>query len=475
MPLALICYFGLLKKVRKEDAFKLGLSFGLGWFGAGISWVHVSISQFGGLPLAGSLALMLLLSAYLALFPAIISKLTKQYVQPRLWPWALPFIWLLVEWLRSWLLTGFPWLSLGYSQINSPLAGWVPVIGEFGVSGLLVMTAALCALWLAQKRYLHTVAALLIIFASGWLLNQHQWVKPTGEAVSIAMVQGNIEQDLRWAPEQDQPTMEKYAKLTQENWHNQVIIWPEAAIPKLEPLSSDYLAEMDKLAATHKTGMISGIVNYNFETRQAYNSLIGFGLQHGEDDKGHYYYGHSNRYAKHHLLPIGEFIPMEDWLRGLAPIFDLPMSSFSRGDYQQQNLLVNGYHFAPALCFEIAFPRQIAANITPETDFIITVSNDAWFGHSHGPAQHLQIAQVRAKEFGLPVLRATNNGITAFINHRGEILSRLPQFETGVLSDNIQRVEGTTPFRYFGNTLAWALSLLGLIVAIRLPVLDNKQ
>jgi apolipoprotein N-acyltransferase len=149
------------------------------------------------------------------------------------------------------------------------------------------------------------------------------------------------------------------------------------------------------------------------------------------------------------------------------------MSSFSRGDYQQQNLLVNGYHFAPALCFEIAFPGQISANITPETDFIITVSNDAWFGHSHGPAQHLQIAQVRAKEFGLPVLRATNNGITAFINHRGEILSRLPQFETGVLSDNIERVEGITPFRYFGNTLAWLLSVLGLIVAIRLPVLDN--
>ncbi|MFQ3235638.1 MAG: apolipoprotein N-acyltransferase [Paraglaciecola sp.] len=467
MPLALTCYFGLLSKVSKADAFKLGLSFGLGWFGAGISWVHVSIAQFGGLPLAGSLGLMLLLCAYLAIFPAVISKLIKQYVQPRLWPFALPFIWLLVEWLRSWLLTGFPWLSLGYSQINSPLAGWLPIIGEFGVSGILVMTASLCAVWMTQQRYLHTVTALLIIFSSGWLLNQYQWVKPKGEAVSIAMVQGNIEQGLRWAPEQDSPTMEKYTKLTQKNWHNEVIIWPEAAIPKLEPLASQYLTDLDGLAATHKTGIISGIVDYNFETRQAYNSLIGFGLQRAKDDQGHYYYGHSNRYAKHHLLPIGEFIPMEDWLRGLAPIFDLPMSSFARGSYQQQNLLVNGYHFAPALCFEIAFPVQIAANITLDTDFIITVSNDAWFGRSHGPAQHLQIAQVRAKEFGLPVLRATNNGITAFIDHNGAIQSRLPQFETGVLSDEIQRVEGITPYRYFGNSLAWLLALLGLIIAIR--------
>jgi apolipoprotein N-acyltransferase len=158
---------------------------------------------------------------------------------------------------------------------------------------------------------------------------------------------------------------------------------------------------------------------------------------------------------------------MEDWIRGLAPIFDLPMSSFARGDFQQANLQINGYHFAPALCFEIAFPGQIAANLTSDTDFIITVSNDAWFGHSHGPAQHLQIAQVRAKEFGLPVLRATNNGITAFIDHKGEIQSRLPQFKTGVLTDKIQRVEGMTPYRYFGNSLVWLLALGGLMVAIR--------
>ena len=158
---------------------------------------------------------------------------------------------------------------------------------------------------------------------------------------------------------------------------------------------------------------------------------------------------------------------MEDWLRGLAPIFDLPMSSFTRGDYQQANLVANGYHFAPALCFEIAFPGQIRQNLYADTDFIITVSNDAWFGHSHGPAQHLEIAQVRAKEFGLPVLRSTNNGITAFINANGEVQSRLPQFETGVLNDEIQKVTGITPYRYLGDLGAWVLSLLGLLIAIR--------
>jgi apolipoprotein N-acyltransferase len=259
--------------------------------------------------------------------------------------------------------------------------------------------------------------------------------------------------------------------MTADHWDNDVIIWPEAAIPKLEPVATDYLSEMDNIAAQTNTGLITGIVNYNFETREAYNNLIALGQRYQDDkdegktSRGHYHYFHANRFAKHHLLPIGEFIPFEDWIRGLAPIFDLPMSSFSRGDYQQVNLEAKGYHFAPAICFEIAFPRQISANLYHNTDFIITVSNDAWFGGSHGPAQHLEIAQVRAKEFGLPVLRATNNGITAFIDHRGQIQSRLPQFETAVLNDIIQQVKGYTPYRTFGDWPAWCLSLVIFCIA----------
>jgi apolipoprotein N-acyltransferase len=310
-----------------------------------------------------------------------------------------------------------------------------------------------------------------VIFVSGFALNQYQWAKPTGESARIAMVQGNIEQALRWTPEQDQPTMDKYKTMTADHWDNDVIIWPEAAIPKLEPVATDYLSEMDNIAARTNTGLITGIVNYNFETREAYNNLIALGQRYQDDkdegktSRGHYHYFHANRFAKHHLLPIGEFIPFEDWIRGLAPIFDLPMSSFSRGDYQQVNLEAKGYHFAPAICFEIAFPRQISANLYHNTDFIITVSNDAWFGGSHGPAQHLEIAQVRAKEFGLPVLRATNNGITAFIDHRGQIQSRLPQFETAVLNDIIQQVKGYTPYRTFGDWPAWCLSLVIFCIA----------
>jgi apolipoprotein N-acyltransferase len=470
--LSLTCFIYLLSSSLPKQGFKLGFAFGLGWFGAGMSWVHVSIADFGGVPLIGSLALMLLLSAYLALFPAISGYLVTKYFNNKLWPIALPFIWLLIEWLRSWLFTGLPWLSLGYSQIHGPLTGWFPVIGEFGVSGLTVLISTALAIWLADKKWLPSTLMVTVLFVSGLALNQYQWVKPTGESVRMAMVQGNIEQALRWTPEQDQPTMDKYKNMTADHWNNDVVIWPEAAIPQLEPLAAEYLHEIDTIAAQTNTGLNTGIVNYNFETKEAYNNLIGLGqkLQFAPNSKtprGQYRYFHGNRFAKHHLLPIGEFIPFEDWLRGLAPIFDLPMSSFSRGDYQQANLEAKGYHFAPAICFEIAFPRQISANLYFNTDFIITVSNDAWFGGSHGPAQHLEIAQARAKEFGLPVLRATNNGITAFINHQGQIQSRLPQFEAAVLSDTIQQVKGYTPYRLFGDWPIWFFSLVMFALACR--------
>lgn len=457
-----------LSRCEKEQAKWHGFGFGLGWFGTGLSWVHVSIADFGGLPLIGSIGLMILLCAYLAIFPALVAHYLKRVFKVHIWPLALPLLWLFAEWIRSWLFTGFPWLSIGYSQINSPLSGWLPVVGEFGLSALMISFCSLVAVSIATKQWRSASLMGAVFFLTGSVLNQYQWVKETGETVDIAMVQGNIKQELRWLPEQDQPTMQKYLRMTENHWHNEIIIWPEAAIPKLEPLSSEFLATLDKVATDSDTGVITGIVNYNFETRQAFNSLIGLGIADSDDQEGHYRYQHSNRFYKHHLLPIGEVIPFEDWLRGLAPIFDLPMSSFTRGDFQQNNMVLNGHHLAPAICFEIAFPRQIAANLYAQTDFIITVSNDAWFGQSHGPAQHLEIAQVRAKEFGLPVLRATNTGITAFIDHNGHIQSRLPQFKAAVLSDQIAKVSGQTPYRTFGDSLAWTLAILSMLLAWKL-------
>jgi apolipoprotein N-acyltransferase len=224
---------------------------------------------------------------------------------------------------------------------------------------------------------------------------------------------------------------------------------------------------LDERATEANTGFITGVVNYNAMTDVGYNSLLALGIDEDSNNVP-YALNHSKRFSKHHLLPIGEFVPFEDILRPLAPIFDLPMSSFSRGEYVQDNLIAKNTYFAPAICFEIAFPLQIAANLTPQTDAIITVSNDAWFGDSHGPHQHLQIAQARALEFGLPVIRATNNGVTAIINHKGEIQGELPQFEAAVLQSTLYLVDGETPYRQFGDFPIWALALILFSAAIYL-------
>lgn len=474
-PVALIALALGIRQVAKApgNGFKAGWLFGLGWFGAGISWVHVSIADFGGLPLIASVALMALLCGYLALYPALAFWINKKVFPVGVWPLTLPLLWFIAEWLRSWVLTGFPWLSLGYSQLDSPLLGWFPVIGETGVTALLVCLGALLAFSQTRSRMLFSAFAVVIAYVSGWVASQHDWVTPH-KTYDVAMVQGNIKQSLRWVPEQDVPTMQKYQRLTEGLWGNDLIIWPEAAIPKLEYLAQEFILEMDSRAAQEDSALITGIVNYNFESDEAWNNLLALGKQDAGDETGHYRYFHNNRYAKHHLLPVGEFVPFEDFLRPLAPLFDLPMSSFSRGDFVQKNLSANGIHLAPALCFEIAFPRQVLANVHDDTDMIITVSNDAWFGRSHGPAQHLQIARARAAETGRPVVRATNNGITAFIDHQGNITSQLEQFVAGSIEAPVVAMRGITPYRYFGDFLALCMTLAAFIAGLWLTRRNTK-
>lgn len=445
----------------KHRPFMAGWLFGAGWFGVGVSWVHVSIADFGGLPLFASIGLMALLCGYLALYPALATMLTARYFAPQIWPMALPFFWVVSEWLRSWMLSGFPWLSLGYSQLDSPLSGFAPIIGETGITALLVICAMLFALIHTKRTLFNATLVTVCLFVAGFVLKQHTWVAPK-HTYSVGMAQGNIPQSLRWVPEQDAPTMQTYWDLTESLWDNDLIVWPEAAVPKLEPLAQPYLTKVNERAFNEDTALVTGITNYNWETEEAWNNVIVLGKRTSDAAYPDYHYFHNNRFAKHHLLPIGEFVPFEDWLRPLAPLFDLPMSSFSRGAFAQPNLEANGIKLAPAICFEIAFPKQVMANVHSDTDMIVTISNDAWFGHSHGPAQHLQIAQMRALELGRPVLRATNNGITAFIDHKGRVTGILPQFEAGSITAPVVATTGFTPYYHLQDLGVWVL-VVGLL------------
>jgi len=474
LPFIVLPLWFFVQSQQTKDSFKTAWFFSFGYFAAGISWIHVSISVHGGVPLIASIGMMSVLCAYLALFPAFAMWLTNRFFDKQFWPLTLPLLWLVLEFARAHFMTGFPWLSIGYSQLHGPLSGWIPLIGEIGVSAILILITVNLGLMLNQfqtnkrvaSNQLQAVFVGLILCVSGVVLDKVDWTQESGQVKRVTMVQGNIEQTIRWVPEQDRPTMQKYWNLSSEHWDSDLIIWPEAAIPKLEIAATDFLELLDKKATETNTALITGIVDVNYNTEKIYNNLLSLGNDELNKNTIPYQYGHKNRFAKHHLLPIGEFVPFESILRKLAPIFDLPMSSFTRGSYVQPNLLANGMTLTPAICFEIAFPSQISANLTDQTDAIITVSNDAWFGDSHGPHQHLEIAQMRAKEFGLPVLRSTNTGVTAFVDHRGEITALAPQFEDTVLSENVLLVTGKTPYRQLGNSPVYIFFLILFAVGV---------
>lgn len=483
LPFVILPIWFYFQTKRNEHSFKLAWCFNFGYFSAGISWIHVSIADHGGLPLFVSITMMAVMCAYLALFPAFAIWLCNRLFAKRFWPFVLPLIWLLTELARANFLTGFPWLSLGYSQLSGPLSGWLPIIGEIGVTALLILITLCVGLSLRVKyentlwkvQGLQSVLLIFVVCTAGFVLDKVNWTQATGQLKTVTMVQGNIEQTVRWVPELDRPTMQKYWNLSLDHWQSDVIIWPEAAIPKLEIAATDFLEMIDKQATDTNSALITGIVDVNYSTEKIHNNLISLGIDEEGKNTIPYVYGHKNRFAKHHLLPIGEFVPFESFLRKVAPIFNLPMSSFTRGDYVQPNLKANGLTLAPAICFEIAFPKQIRANLNDDTNAIITVSNDAWFGDSHGPHQHLQIAQMRAKEFGLPILRSTNTGVTAFVDHRGNITAVAAQFEDAALTQDLALVSGKTPYRNLGDIPAYLFFLfLACIPSLKFFTRKNR-
>ncbi|WP_288740178.1 apolipoprotein N-acyltransferase [uncultured Rheinheimera sp.] len=457
LTLSVLAWFLLQAQTPKQAAL-FGYAYGLGWFGVGISWVHVSIATFGGMPLIASLAIMALLVGYLALFPALAIWFSWRFRGNFWFPLVLASSWFITENIRSWFLTGFPWLSVGYSQTDGWMAPWAPVLGETGISFLILFIAGSVAVAVLSKLWVWPAIAAIVLIVSPALDTIKGW-QETGEQVKVALVQGNIAQDLRWDPDQEAITMRKYMELSRPHLNADIMIWPEAAIPQLEPLALAYLFNLDMLAAENNTAVVTGILDYK-ENGDAYNGMIVLGKSGKEATGGDYRYNTKNRYQKHHLLPVGEFVPFQDVLKYVAPLFNLPMSSFSRGAWLQPNLQANGYSLLAALCFEIAFPRQMIANFDDNTDFLLTVSNDAWFGDSIGPHQHLEIARMRALELGRPLLRATNNGITATVTADGKEQARLPQFEEGVLTAEVPLVQGRTLYSLWGDWPLLAISLL---------------
>ncbi|MEJ2442129.1 MAG: apolipoprotein N-acyltransferase [Exilibacterium sp.] len=430
--------------------------FGLGLYTTGVSWVYVSIYKFGYASMPLAVLLTGIFVAALALVFSLPFYLFGRWFNGGSISLLLgfPACWVLGEWFRSWFLTGFPWLYLGSAHLHTWLAGWAPVAGVYGITLACTLGAATLALSWSWLRRHNPGPALLAIGCAGTLwplglgLRQIDWTHTDGNPVKIGMAQGNIPQEMKWRPDFLQPTLSRYQNLSEPLWDNDWVIWPEAAVPMLYHGAVPFLEEMhNKAAATH-TAFITGILYDDYYKQAYYNSIIGLGLGAGI-------------YHKRRLVPFGEYVPLDQWLRGVIAFFDLPTSIITPGPADQRGLQIGTVQLAPFICYEVVYPDLVAESAA-RAQVLITISNDAWFGDSIGPLQHLEMAQMRALETGRFLIRATNNGISAIVDTHGRIIRKSEQFVQQSLEGEIQPMAGITPFMRFGSLPVTLLCLLFL-------------
>ncbi len=460
--LSLAVLFTLLARTASMRAgFLVGLTWGLGFFIAGVSWVFVSLSVHGGMAAWLAALATFLFCAVLALFPAAVGALQARWpVSPALRLLLLmPLAWGGTEWVRGWLFTGFPWLVAGYSQVPaSPLAGYAPLVGVYGVSFLLALIAALLA-WVVTTRGRHATrawatVAIVALGVGGQALRGVAWTTPDGAPTTVALLQGNIPQDLKWQPEKAQATLESYARMATAS-PAQLIVLPETALPLFESdLPDSYRAGLASLGRKNGGDVLTGVPTGSLAGAY-YNSVISLGA------------APSQRYHKVHLVPFGEYIPLKAVWGWVIEVLHIPLSDFARGAVDQRPLAIGGQRVAANICYEDAFGEEIIRQL-PEASVLVNVSNLAWFGDSFAPWQHAQMSQMRALETGRMMLRATNTGVTAIIDARGHVLASLPPFTAGSLSGKIQGYAGSTPYVRWGNApvlALWGVLGIGLLVA----------
>lgn len=445
-------------KTGARTALLTGYLFGLGLFGTGLSWLHISINLFGDVSLAGAWLLTFLLVAFLALYPALAGYLGRRLSdKPAIMLLlCLPAAWTLAEWLRGWLLTGFPWLGIGYSQIDNVLVNIAPVMGVYAVSWIVCFMASLLVLFVStgNKQKPAIVVTLAIIITSMLTLSYVQWTQDRNDNKSVALVQGAIPQAMKWRPEQRQKTIELYTSLTSPYWNDSdLIIWPETAIPLLYHQAIPLIEALQEKARSSRADLLTGFAIKDLDHNKYFNSIIVIGRD-------------IEMYNKRHLVPFGEYLPLDSLLRPLLHILSIPMSDFSAGD-SRPLLQAGGIPVGVSICYEDIFGEEVI-DALPDAGILINVSNDAWFGDSLAPHQHLQMARMRAKETGRYLLRSTNTGISAIIDEEGKIAGRSPQFKADVLHARVKSFSGETPYSRFGNTpvIIFMLLLIGMAVFI---------
>ena len=460
-PLSTALFYILLAHRNPSRAAWIGFSYGLGLFGAGASWIHVSIRDFGNAGPVLSLIITVGFVAIMALFITLQAWSFSRFIKAPLLIPGFAALWVVCEWFRGWFLTGFPWLYLGYAHTGSMFAGLAPVFGVLGISFTMALSGAL--LGAMASHYLvhrspyalagtHLPTILLFLWGLASLSNRMQWiVERTDDTVTVGMVQGNIEQSLKFRVDYLQDSLDVYNQLSTTLWHNELVIWPETAIPLVYQNAGDILQYFGQQASGANATLVSGIF-YRNEVGAMHNSVVTLGNGEGI-------------WHKQKLVPFGEYVPLASVLGTVLQIFNLPMSSLQPGPPGQTMLSAGPYSIAPFICYEIVYP-DFVRRYGQQADILLTVSNDTWFGASLGPLQHLQMAAMRSLEMGKSMARATNNGVSALIDGHGHIFASTPQFESAILQGELPLYTGRTFFSRWGTFPV--ILLCGLIILINI-------
>ncbi len=453
-PLSLAVLFVLWRDAAPRRAFRIGFVYGLASFGTGLYWIYISIHDFGEVDIALTLLLTGGLVAILALFPALTGWIAARWLATRgavAWLGVLPALFVLTEWVRGWIFTGFGWLSIGYSQSDSWLMGLAPVTGMHGMSWAAAVTAgALVTLALGSNGARGAALAVAAgVWAAAFGLGRVAWTRPLGAPVRVALVQGAVPQDLKWLPNELEPTLALYRRLTVQSEGSRIIVLPEAALPTLYDYIPGYLHALSTWASAHRSTILLGILRGTPEDFQ--NSVVSLP-------------GAKQFYLKRHLVPFGEYFPVPGFVRNWLRLMSLPYIDARPGPADQAPLEVAGQRVGVSICYEDVFGAE-QIRYLPKATLLVNVSNDAWFGNSIAPHQHLQIAQLRAAEAGRYLLRSTNTGVTAVIDPRGRVVSKLPQFQPGTLEDRVTGMQGETPYARWRNYPVVVGALLVVLAA----------
>jgi apolipoprotein N-acyltransferase len=464
-PLSYAALFYVWRNADARRAAWLAFAFGCASFGIGTYWTYIAVGEIGEAPIPLALFLTVGLTAVLAGFVALGGWIAGRWFRTTgavAWLMTLPALFVVSEWLRGWMFSGFGWLAAGYSQTDSWLMGYAPVAGIHAMSAaVLVSAGALLTLWLGTKLERAVAAIVLIaVWAGGFAVRDRAFTQPKEDLVSVALVTGAVPQELKWETEQLRPTLTVYAELTNQSAGADLIIWPEAAIPLPIEYVSNYLESVRRRAAEQGSTLLLGILR-TVERENEPDTYQNILLAMTEEPQ---------IYVKRHLVPFGEYFPVPSFIRSWMRLMNLPYQDLIGGEAEPPPVQAAGESIGVTICYEDVFGAE-QLHYLPESTLLVNVSNDGWFGESIAIPQHLQIARVRAAEAGRYLLRAANRGVTAVIDPHGRLIDTIPAFQPGVLRATVRGYTGLTPYARLGNypvLIACAVLLVAAFAAARL-------